>query len=262
MPQPIPPEYETRDSLAAGTDGALEFRAVLPNTDEPGFDGYILTWDTVDDRGTYFVRGSGKKTLKERGLIAPHLWMHKYAGWEGEVPVPPGKHLSVFEDEIGVRVRVALNDGVRYGAEILSALRFGTPIGLSFGFDRIADRTAEKDEKLDFSVAPDYIKSLPRSDIRAITEWRFWESRTVVFASNAKAKADTVRSALVAELPSLLDAIRAGSLSDEDRARVEQIVAAYQDRAAAGESHGTPPQARRRIDVEVDLLLLELGEAA
>lgn len=254
MPKPIPDNYEVRSCIVASDEGP-QLRAAEPLADQPGFDGYIALWNVVDDRGTFFLPGSFKKTLRERSKFAPVLWNHDF--YEG---VPIGKHLEAFEDEKGVRIRAAINEGVQRGAEVMSNLRFGVPIGLSFGFDRLGDRTATDKDTLDLSVAPDWARNAPRNELRGITEVRYWEASPVTFASNQKAKPDKVRSILADDFPSLLDAIRAGTLSEEERSRIEQIVAAHS--AAAGLDHGTPLQARRRIDVELDMLLLELGEAA
>lgn len=249
MAQPIPPTYEVRDSLAAVSDGDVEFRAVDPADDRPGFDGYITTWNTVDDRATAFARGAFRKTIRERLAIAPILSNHdSYGG------LPIGKHLSAKEDGTGVRISAQLSETTA-GQDALRLLRDGVPLGLSFGFDRIKDRTAEDDDQLDLSVAPDHVRSLPKSEIRIITEVRLWESSLVTFPANAKAKPDTIR-ALAESLTPLLDAIRRGDLTAEDRARIEQIVAAHRDRAAAGPDHGTPHQARRNRTVELEGLFM------
>lgn len=251
MAKPIPESYEVRSCLVASEEGAPELRAADPLTDQPGFDGYIALWNVVDDRGTFFVPGSFKKTIRERGKTAPILWNHDY--YDG---VPIGRHLEIVEDDKGVRIRAAVNEGVQRGAEVMSNLRFGVPTGLSFGFDRLGDRTATDKDPLDLSVAPDWAKSAPRNELRAVTEVRYWEASPVTFASNAKAKPDTVRSA---DIPSLLDAITAGTLSDEQRAAVEQLVAAWQTRAAAGTDHGTPdPEARRNLTVELEALFMDV----
>lgn len=251
MAKPIPENYEVRSCLVATDEGGPELRAADPLVDQPGFDGYIALWHVVDDRGTFFTPGSFKRTLKARTAVAPVLWNHDY--WED---VPIGKHLEAVEDAKGVRIRVAVNEGVQRGAETMSNLRFGIPLGLSFGFDRLGDRSATDKDDLDLSVAPDWVKSAPRNELRAITEVRFWESSVVTFASNAKAKPDTVRSA---DVPSLLDAITAGTLTDEQRAAVEQITLAWNTRPAPGDDHGTRDrQARRNLTVELEALFMDM----
>jgi HK97 family phage prohead protease len=264
MPLPIPEDLvntdRTRDCLIS-QNGAIELRAVTPLNDQPGFDGYILTWNTVDDRGTFFTKGSAKKSIKERGMDAPHLWMHQAGSlFGGDVPLPIGRHTSIEEDDIGVRVSVALNEDQTKGAEVLSALRFGNKLGLSFGFDRLGDRSANDKDKLDLSVAPDWVKKVPTNELRAITEFRFWESSSVIFGSNAKAKPTKIRSLLEitdpAEWEQFLNDLRAGTLDHEMQARIDQIVAAEQVRAAGtGQNHPTDAlEARRNLDVEFTFL--------
>lgn len=245
MPREIPDTYEIRDSLAVSDDGELQFRAVATADERPGFDGYISTWMTVDDRGTAFAPGSFKKTIRERLKIAPILQNHDF--WGG---LPIGKHLAAEEDSKGVRISAALSE-TNAGQDALRLLRDGVPLGLSFGFDRMADRSATDKDDVDLSVAPDYIKTLPRNELRIITEVRWWESSLVTFPANAKAKPDTIRSLDSQTLSQLLDALKDGSLDPERRALVEQIVAAHQERAAAGQNHGTQQSgARRNLDVE------------
>lgn len=255
MAMPVPEEHEIRTCLV-NNDGAIEVRAVSATTDQPGFDGYVSTWWTVDDRGTCFAPGGFKKTFRERMKIAPILWNHDY--FDG---LPIGKHLGAEEDARGARIKAAINEGIQRGAEVMSNMRFGTPTGLSFGFDRMADRTATDKDPLDFSVAPEYIKSWPRNEIRVITETRYWEGSPTTFASNPKAKHTDVRSALAAlidaeDFPKFLHDLRTGQLPDELLARVNQIVAAEQERAAAaGQNHGTGEiAAPRNLDVEYEFI--------
>jgi HK97 family phage prohead protease len=248
VPTIIPETYEIRDALTAEA-GEIELRTVQAADDRPGFDGYVSTWWTVDDRGTAFAPGAFKKTLRERMKIAPILVNHDFYG-----SLPIGKHLSATEDDKGVRISAALSETTA-GQDALRLLRDGVPVGLSFGFDRIADRSATEKDALDLSVAPDYIKSAPTNELRIITEVRFWESSLVTFPANAKAKPDTIRAIGANDLPLLLHAIRSGSLSDDERARIEQIVAAYQERAAAGFDHGTRDNKARPNDRRSDVAL-------
>jgi HK97 family phage prohead protease len=245
MPQPIPASYEIRDAVAILDDGAIEFRAVDPAEDRPGFDGYITTWNTVDSYGTAFAKGSFRKTIKERLAAAPILANHDAFGG-----LPIGKHISANEDSAGVRISAALSETTA-GQDARRLLRDGVPLGLSFGFDRIKDRSAEDDDPLDMDVAPDDVKRWPRSEIRVITEVRLWESSLVTFPANAKAKPDTIRSLTADDLPPLLDALKAGTLTTEQRALIAELVAAFGESAAAGFDHGTPEQARpdRRSDI-------------
>lgn len=261
-------EIERRVSVQAGEDGP-EFRAVLPKTDQPGFDGYVSTWYTVDDRGTFFLPGAFKKTSREAAKNAPVLWQHQVDSWSGAPDVPIGKHLAMQEDDRGFAVSVAVNEGVQRGAEVMSALRFGTPIGLSFGFNRIKDRSATQADlaKLDLSVAPPFVASLPIEELRAISEVRYFESSVVVFGSNGLAKPTSVRSQLdisAIDLNLLMEAIREGRLDERRSSLVADIVAAWEARkeAGAGPVHSTPnstPEARKRLNVELESLMIGMS---
>jgi HK97 family phage prohead protease len=259
MPKPIPLDYEIRDCLAAAPDGdGPELRAVAPLSDQPGFDGYVTTWWTVDDRGTFFVPGSATKTVKERREKAPVLWQH-------DTYDPIGRHAAAKADGTGLRVSAEIIESVRRGEEAMSLLRAGVPLGLSFGFTRVRDRSAEDDDPLDLSVAPDFVKKLPRSELRGVTEWRWWESSVVTFPANERAGPTAVRSADA--LTSLLAAIRDGTLDEERRSLAEQIVAAMTQDAAAGAAQRAPDgtsetRARRDYAREFAYLAIELGAEA
>lgn len=265
MPDRIPPTYDTFDALTIGEDGAPEFLKAQPMSDKPGFDGYLVPWYTLSDRGSYFVPGAFKKTATERLKKAPHLWSHNM--WQDLVP--PGHHSAAIEDDKGFRISVLINEGIKEGADIMSALRFGSPLGLSVGFDGIRDRTGteEDDAKLDRRTAPDYWKNVPITELRAITEARWWESSSVVFGAIATAKPDEVRSRAADTLQSLLSAITAGTLTPEQVIQAEAFVTAWQTRAAAGSTTApAPSHVGRDFDREFAHLFGDLsdllGEAA
>jgi len=238
-PKPIPASRETYDALTVTDDGVVSFLAAKPLSDKPGFDGYLIPWFTLSDRGTFFVPGSAKKTAKEQLHKAPHLFQHDT--WE-----PIGKHAAAFEDDKGFRISVEVNEGTQRGAETMSNLRFGLPLGLSVGFDPIADRsgTDADDQLLNRKTAPSYFKDVPINELRAITEFRWWESSTVTFAGIGTAKPDVIHASDEL-LASLLQAIKDGTATAEQLAAVEAIVAAHQPSAAPG-NPGTDELAARR----------------
>lgn len=247
MRKSIPDNIEIRDALIAADDGDVALAPVELRADDtefdgvPGYDGHFATWNTVDSYGTFFVKGAFKKTLKERGSIAPVLWQH----WPD---MPIGTHLVVNEDKNGVFARTQLIEGVRAADEALALMRGGVHLGLSFGFQTVKDRTATDDDDLDFSVAPKWAKSAPREELRAITEVLLWESSPVTFAANEKAAPSKIRNLADPDfLSTLLDAIKAGELDEQRTALLKQIVAAYEARAGAGitDDHSTPEMARR-----------------
>lgn len=245
MPKPLPAQYETFTALTS-KDGAIQMLAAEPLSDKPGFDGYLVPWYVLSDRGTFFVPGAFKKSAKERRAAAPHLYQHDI--WE-----PIGKHAAAFEDETGFRIGVELNIETQRGAETYSNLQFGTPLAMSVGFDRLGDRTGTKQDeaKLDRSTAPGW-ENVPINELRAITEARWWESSTVTFPGLATAKPDTIHSA--AALPDLIKGITDGTLSEEQLAHVRDLVAAYQASAAAATAHGTDDAEARRKQREQEML--------
>lgn len=243
MPKPIPSDRETYDALTVDDGGAVAYLAAQPLSDRPGFDGYLVPWYVLSDRGTFFTPGAFKKTASERMKLAPHLWMHE--DWSQ----PIGKHVAAFEDERGFRIAVEINPEIPEGAQTLSNLRFGTPLGLSVGFDRLADRSGTEADgaKLDRRTAPDYLKTAPINELRAITAARWWESSSVVFGAIATAKPDVVHAAGIADLAALLAALEAGTLDPARLQQVKDLVAAYQAFAAAGapDTHGTDDEPAR-----------------
>lgn len=239
MSRRIPESRQTYDALTVTDDGTVTFLAAQPLSDKPGFDAYLVPWYVLSDRGTFFVPGSAKKTAKEQLGKAPHLWQHDT--WE-----PIGRHAAAFEDDTGFRISVEVNEGIRRGAELMSNLRFGTPLGVSIGFDPIGDRsgTAADDAKLNRKTAPAYLRDVPINELRAVTEFRWWESSTVTFPAIGTAKPDVIHASDEL-LATLLTALTDGTATAAQLATVEAIVAAYQ-RAAAGETAGTDELAARR----------------
>lgn len=246
MSKPIPPTYETLDSLIVTDDGTVTYAAAHPAEDSASFSGYLAPFYTLTDRGTFFVPGAFKKTAKERRAIAPHLYQHDT--WE-----PIGKHADAYEDATGFRISVDVNEQIQRGAELMSNLRFGTPLALSIGFDIIRDRSGNDDDKalLNRKTAPDYFQSIPITELRAIEEVRFWESSSVTFPGLATAKPDIVHRAGPDHLASLLTALNDGTATAEQLAAVEALVAAYQQSAAL--SQGTDELAARRTQRRTDV---------
>ncbi|KKN14940.1 hypothetical protein LCGC14_0990990 [marine sediment metagenome] len=146
----------------------LQVRAVEDDDSEGIFDGYILTWDTVDSRGTRFKRGAAKKTLQERGDQIKILNQHI-------VNEPIGKPLLMEEDDIGVYVRGKLTAGVQRADEMRLLIEAEVIDTLSFGFNIVQSQKAE-------------------GNIRDITEFKLYEFSPVTFASNENAKITGIRS--------------------------------------------------------------------
>lgn len=231
--------------------------ALLPG--EPGMVGYLAPKYVLSDRGTYFVRGAFEKTAGEQLGKAHHLYQH----WPD---LTIGKHVAAEEDKVGLRVTVQINEDKQLGRDVMSDYRFGIPYGWSIGFDPVRDRsgTEDDDKKLDRSGVP-HLANVPVNELRAITEVRWWEGSTVTWGAIHNAGPDTVQSRerfRRADLSILLQAVRDGTLTEEQDAQLRDLFTAWQIRAGAGENHSTPP-APDDVDLglDIDLTLALLGAA-
>lgn len=220
-----------------------------------GFSGYASTFWVADSYGTAMAPGSFKKSLRERGDRIPVLWNHDPA-------LPVGKHLSIKEDRTGLAVDIGIADDGAEGSTLLKRLRFGVPLGMSFGFRNIKSRAGTDDDPIDLSQLP---KGVKKSDIEVYTENAYWESSAVTFPANLSATINTIRSdediERVSLLSQTLEDLRAGDLDEEDErwALLQELVAALNER---GEPEPEPVEAttpltvstaRRRIDIELAL---------
>jgi HK97 family phage prohead protease len=244
----IPDSFELWDLPDCG-----EVRAALPDDGKP--DGWVsahasMFW-SVDDRGTVFAPKAFRKSLADRAGRLPLFWMHDPAQMIGVVD-------TANEDRAGLvyEGRITKPDGDGVGAQTMANLRASNGhVGQSFGFDRLRDRQANDEDPIDLSTANPGTR---KSDVRVITETKLYEFTFLpwTYASNPKAGPDAWRSmATNRTFDSLLNAIRDGSLSDEERSRLLQIVAAYQERAAAGFDHGTRDDEARPNDRRSDVAL-------
>lgn len=238
---------------ASPTFAALAVKpTLLP--DEPGLEGYLAPTYVLADRGLFFVPGAFKKTIQERLSTAHHLFDH----WPMLVA---GRHVRAEEDRRGLRVVVKLNEEKELGRDLMSDYRFGVGYGWSIGFDAVRDRSGDEkdDAKLDRSGAP-HLANVPITELRAITEARWWEGSTVPWGAIHSAGPDVVQSRLPRlELHALTRLIREGRLTDEQAADLESLVAAWQARAGAGSDHSTP--LGRDFDREFAYLFGDIGEA-
>lgn len=239
MPKPIEPKPDIQYRTA-------EVRALADGSE--GFDGHASTWGVVDSYGTAMKFGAFKKTLKERGDRIPLLLQHD--PW-----TPIGKPTELKEDKTGLAFKAEVVTETQAGAEAMALLRAGVPLGMSFGFQTVKSRAYEEADEswLDWSQADSFYKSKDgREYVRIIEEVRLWEISLVTFPANEAATISAVREQqLAAAIPSLLDSIRSGTLTAEQRADIEQLVAAWNARAGAADTqvqHSTPDEATRRAN--------------
>lgn len=242
---------------------SLDFRA---SGDDGGFEGHAASWWNVDAYGTAMAPGAFKKTIQERRNRIPVLWNHN-----SDIPI--GKHLDLQEDDHGLYVNIGIADDGAEGTTLIRRLRYGVPLGLSFGFVTIRQRGAHDDDPLDLSTAPAWMgddEDEVRSKTKVITEVEYWESSPVTFAANDRSEIDAIRSAHMEEqaayLISITEEMQAGPLSKTDGRLplLQNLVDAYQRRAAAGALVATtapdPEKARRRNHyAEYQLLVVNAG---
>lgn len=248
-PKAIPAGVETYTAMTSGADGP-ELLLAKADESKPSFVGNLVPWWTLSDRGTYFVPGSAKKTIKEAGANAPHLYQHD--PW-----TMIGKHSFLEERDDGLYIGVDVNEEIQSGHDVMSNLRFGIPSGLSVGMDRVGFRPGTKadDKLLNRATAPAWVQMMAIEDLTAITEFKMWESSTVTWGALATAKTTEINAA--GQMAVLIEALREGTLSPEELASVKQIVAAKELLAGAAPEHSTDdPEALRKAQDEEALLLL------
>lgn len=246
---------ETPDGRTAFSHDLMKLQLV---PGEPGMVGYLAPKYVLSDRHTAFANGAFRKTAEEQLSRAHHLFQH----WPD---LTIGKHTAAEEDRAGFRVTVVINEDKQLGKDVMSDYRFGIPYGWSIGFDPMKDRTATDEDfaRLDLSGVPDS-HLLKASDVRMITEARWWEGSTVTWGAIHTARPDVIQRHSPADrfdMERFIEALRDGTLSERHYPLIEELVTAWQAaRAAAGERHSTPPEpSQDQYAAQLDLLLFELG---
>jgi HK97 family phage prohead protease len=240
------------------TKPKLEYRVVAATAaeDGPGFAGYAATWMTVDTYGTFWRKGAFKKSIAERALRVPVLWSHN-----PELPI--GRLTMIEEDSKGLRFRAAIVEETQAGAETMALLRADVPLGMSFGFRTIQERVPKESDwaKLKFAEDTDFYQTDEgKAYIRAKEETALWEVSPVTFASNSDTSFTDVRAAVEADtLSTILQEIRAGTLDERHTALIDELVAAWGERAGPedDEPSPTPDKARRDRDIAIRLAMLQ-----
>lgn len=191
----------------------LQYRKVeiRADADTPGLSGYAAHFGSVDSYGTAMKKGAFTKTLQERGSKIPVLWNH----WPDN---PIGKPTELKEDDTGLYFKATISEGTATGKDIMTLLRDGVPLGMSFGFETIKSRPLEEGDQLDWSQASDFYRDPDnREYVRVIEEIRLWEISVVTFPANEMATINDVRQAShVDALTTLLEDLRAEKLSKDD----------------------------------------------
>lgn len=249
----------------------IEYRTSLDvrATDETdGYEGHAASWWSVDSYGTAFAPGAFKRSIRQRPVEKiPVLWNHN-------PDHPMGKHVAIREDKSGLYVNVGIADDGAEGSVFLKRLRFGVPFGLSFGFATLKDRSAEDDDPIDLTTAPEWLGrgKEARKNVRVITEVKLWETSPVTFASNENSDIDAIRDARFEQqaeyLTSLLEDLRSGEFSPNDsrRSLLQNLVDAFAalPAPAPDPNEGTTPRsdesARRLTQRDIELAIA-LGQS-
>ena len=224
-----------------------------------GFSGYASTFWAADSYGTAMAPGSFRKSIRERGDRIPVLWNHN-------TDIPVGRHIEIKEDRKGLFVNIGIADDDAEGSTLLKRLRFGVPLGMSFGFRNIKSRAGTDDDPIDLSQLP----GVKKSEIEVYTENAYWESSPVTFPANTLATIDNIRNEQAIEsialLSQTLEDLRSGDLNDEDPrwALLRDLVAAFDERAEPepDPDEGTTPlpdESARRRNLDIDIALARYG---
>jgi HK97 family phage prohead protease len=241
MPRPlnIPDSYDVR-----------AFHEVRVDSDLGTFDGHASAFWSVDSYNTAFAPKAFRETLGKKGDRIPVLFFHDPTEMVGPA-------LQLKEDKTGLFHHSKVIEDGRTGSYVLAHLRGGTPMGMSFGFERRKDRAATEGDPIDLSTAD---VGVTPSDVRVITEVELFEISVLpwTFASQPKADVSNIRASVQFDaVQSLLDDLRAGRLTEERRNVIAELVAAWGEAAGAGPAHSTDAEAR-----QTDLVLTDDDRAA
>lgn len=232
----------------------LEYRATFEvratQTDDGAeVEGYVAVFNVADNHISAFAPGAFTKTISERGERIPLLYQHRP---ELNIGVPVEHAI----DARGLRVKARIFDDGAEGSTLSARLRQGARYGFSFGFMTLADRMANETDLIDLSQVEDEYNGITVHDIRYVTEVKVMEHSIVTFPSNESAAIDSIRQTIEFDaITSLMESVRDGTLSEEQRARLDELVAAYGE-APRSEDSDTPQEpvlAQRRLDIDIAL---------
>lgn len=200
--------------------------------------GYASKWWVVDSYAEATAPGSFAETIAQRGPRGADRILLRY---EHETTI--GTHRSMAEDATGLAIEGHVSDDGMDGTRVRRHLADGVKYGLSIGFRRLADRTAEESDPLDFASAPEWVQRLPRNEIRILTRVKLYEDSIVSFPAVDPATVDSYRSD-PPDVAALIIAVKAGRLSDE---QITQLKALLSDSPADGPQADSETPAAARL---------------
>jgi HK97 family phage prohead protease len=180
--------------------------------------GYASKFWVVDSYAEATAPGAFAETIAQRGPQGANRILLRY---EHEHTI--GRHTQMAEDATGLAIEAKVSDDGQWGTAVRAHLADEVQYGLSIGFRRHSDRTAEDSDPLDFNSAPDWVKTLPRNEIRVLTGLRLMENSVVSFPAVDPALIDSYRSS-EPDIPALIAAIKAGNLSAEHLTQLRELL--------------------------------------
>jgi len=228
---------------------SFEYRA-SSESEEPGFSGYAAHFLSVDSHGTAFARSSFRKTLRDRGDRIPVLYNHS----EDKII---GKAVELRSDSKGLFFRARVNENTFWGKEVMELVRSDMLGGMSFRFNSLRERSGTDTDNIDFGN----LRGLKPADIRFVEEVRLKEISPTPFPSNENPRIESYRSEDADEvLSELLESIRNADLTSGQIEKLSDSIrclADILDDAAPPSTHVY--ENRHKLDIDIDLILLELG---
>jgi HK97 family phage prohead protease len=225
--------------------------------------GHASKFWVVDSYAECTAPGCFAKTIEDRGPSGANRILLRY---EHEHTI--GNHTKMAEDAAGLPIEAKISDDGMYGTAVRRQLADKVPYGLSIGFRRIGDRSATDEDPLILDHAPQWVRNMIALDgvssIRVLTETKLYENSVVSFPAVDNALVDGYRSEQRTQLlTSLLTDLKAGRLSPDDRAALDQIVQAWiaDEAPENSETLSQPSDARTslRRNHAAELALAELG---
>lgn len=236
-----------------GVELATDFLAIRSADAETGIvSGHASKFWVVDSYGETVAPGAFQTSIRDRGPEgADRIWLrHEHA-------VSVGRATKMGEDADGLAVEAYVFDDNGPGTTLRKQLAQGAPYGLSIGFYRKGTRPATDDDPLILTDAPKWVTQLVSTEgagaVVVHTDMKLVEFSAVSFPAVDSAVVEGYRAD---HLHSLLSDLKAGRLTDEERAALKELADAWlaDGGAGLGESPGsadvTRTAMRRRHDLE------------
>lgn len=188
-------------------------------------DGIFSVFDVIDGYNDIVHKGSFAKTIQERSDSVLHLWQHDFYS-------PPTATIEKLEEidrsELPQLIRAKYPEASggamvsrKYiesprADEVLAAIKAGSPLQMSYGYDAIRYEYEEDEES--------------QRTIRHLREQRLWETSDVLWGANQATQASKIlrpsipMETLLGQLDKWLTNIKAGRRNAEkDMQRINKI---------------------------------------